>query len=79
MASPNHHPPSSVHDIVLSCNVEELRIDGNHSIGESAEFFIMLTHPSSMLTLLDMDNTSLSSTAARTLFTAVRHTEKALH
>jgi len=34
----------------------------------------MLTHPSAMLSLLDMDNTSLSSTAARTLFTTVRDT-----
>jgi len=36
----------------------------------------MLTHPSSVLTGLDMMDTSLSSIAARTLFTAVKDTNK---
>ena len=82
MASPAHPPPSSVtlssfiSDIVLSCKVEMLRINHNRTIGESEELYTMLTHPSSMLTRLHMDNTSLSSIAARTLFTAVKDTNK---
>ncbi|XP_065918942.1 protein NLRC5-like [Dysidea avara] len=67
---------SFVSDIVLSCKVEVLFISDNHTIGESEELYTMLTHPSSMLTILYMSNTSLSSIAARTLFTAVKDTNK---
>ena len=67
---------SFVSDIVLSCKVEGLVISNNHTIGESEELYTMLTHPSSMLTTLYMDYTSLSSIAARTLFTAVKDTNK---
>ena len=67
---------SFVSDIVLSCKVEVLVISGNHKIGENKELYTMLTHPSSMLTKLIMGNTSLSSIAARTLFTAVKDTNQ---
>ncbi|XP_065885615.1 protein NLRC5-like isoform X2 [Dysidea avara] len=67
---------SFISDIVLSCKVEKLWINDNLTIGESVELYTMLTHPSSMLTRLNMDNTSLSSIAARTLFTAVKDTNK---
>jgi len=63
-------------DIVLICKVKELVINDNHTIGESEGLYTMLTHPSSMLTVLDMNNASLSSIAARTLFTAVKDTNK---
>jgi len=67
---------SLISDIVLNCKVEELGIDGNHTIGESEEFYTMSTHPSSMLTVLYMMDTSSSTIAARTLFTAVKDTNK---
>ena len=67
---------SFISDIVISCKVEVLVISDNHKIGESGELYIMLTHPYSMLTGLNMTNTSLSSIAARTLFTAVKNTTK---
>ena len=67
---------SFISDIVLSCKVEVLLISRNYTIGESEELYNMLTHPSSMLKILDMDNTSLSSIAVRTLFTAVKDTNK---
>jgi len=67
---------SLISDIVLNCKVEVLSINGNHTIGESGELYTMLTHPSSMLTRLYMMDTSLSSIAARTLFTAVKDTNK---
>jgi len=67
---------SFIRDIVLNCKVEELGISYNHTIGESGELYTMLTHPSSMLTELYMWDTSLSSIAARTLFTAVKDTNK---
>ena len=67
---------SCTSDIVLSCKVKELRIIGNRTIGENGELYNMLTHPSSMLTILNMNNTSLTSIAARTLFTAVKDSKK---
>jgi len=65
-----------ISDIVLSCKVKVLGISHNHTIGESGELYTMLTHPSSMLTLLYIYNTSLSSIAARALFTAVKDNTK---
>jgi len=67
---------SLISDIVLNCKAEELMISDNHTIGESGELYTMLTHPSSMLTELYIYNTSLSSIAARALFTAVKDTNK---
>ena len=65
---------SLIRDIVLSCKVEVLLISDNKTIGESEELYTMLS--SSMLTRLYMDRTSLSSIAARTLFTAVKDNNK---
>jgi len=67
---------SFIRDIVLRCKVEVLWMFGNHTIGESRELYSMLTHPSSVLTRLAMSDTSLSSIAAITLFTAVKNTNK---
>ena len=67
---------SFIRDIVLSCKVKVLWINYNNTIGESEEFYRMLTHPSSMLRVLYMEYTLLSCTAARTLFTAVKNTKK---
>lgn len=63
-------------DIVLSCKVEELLICNNETIGEGLELYTTLTHPSSMLACLNIDSTSLSSVAARVLFTAVKDSDK---
>ena len=65
-----------ISDIVLSCKVEWLDISGNHTIGENAELYTMLTVASSLLTKLCMIDISLSSFAARTLFTVVKDTNK---
>jgi len=65
-----------ISDIVLSCKVEVLWINGNKTIGETEDIYTMLTHPSSMLTELEMNETSLSSIAAKALFTAVKYTKR---
>ena len=62
-------------DIVLSCKVEVLLIRDN-PIKESTKLYTTLTHPSCMLMRLYLDNTKLSSTTARILFTAVKDTNK---
>jgi len=67
---------SLISDIVLNCKVEVLDINDNHTIGESRELYTMLTHPSSMLTRLYMEDILSSSIAARMLFTAVKDTNK---
>jgi len=67
---------SFIRDIVLSCKAKALSISGNDTVGENGELYTMLTHPSSMLMELGMSNTSLSSIAAKTLFTALRDNNK---
>ena len=67
---------SFIRDIVLSCKVKMLGVSDNKTIGENEEFHTMLTHPSSMLTVLAMNYTSLSSIAARAIFTAVKDNSK---
>ena len=67
---------SFISDIVLRCNVERLWISLNHTIGESADLYAMLSHPSSALTHLYMNYTGLSSIAAKALFVAVKNSNK---
>lgn len=64
---------SYINAIVLSCKVEELWIDDNETVGGNEKLY---THPSFMLTKFYMNNTSLSSTTARALFTALKDTNK---
>ena len=64
---------SFIRDIVLCCKVKQLSISGNSTVGEGNEFYTILTHHSSILTKLLMTNASLSSDAARNLFTAVKN------
>ena len=63
---------SIISDITVSCNVKELWINGNHTIGEDEQLYSILTNPSTMLETLDMDSTALSSRAAIALFTALK-------
>ncbi|XP_065914025.1 protein NLRC3-like isoform X2 [Dysidea avara] len=67
---------SYISDIVLSCKVGEVLISGNHTVGENRELYTMLTHPSTMLALLNMRDTLLSSNGAKLLFTAVKNAKK---
>ena len=50
---------SFLKDIILSCKVERVGLNGNNTIGESEKLYTMLTNPSSKLTVLAMDRTSL--------------------
>ena len=56
----------------MKCKVKELRINGNHTIGEDQQLYSMLTNPSGVLETLIMRGTQLSSRAATDLFTAVK-------
>ncbi|XP_065905537.1 protein NLRC5-like [Dysidea avara] len=62
---------SFITDIVLSCKVEVLLIKGNHTIGESEELYTMLSHSSTVLNNLSIEDTLLSSSAATKLFSTM--------
>ena len=67
---------SLISDITVSCNVKELWLYGNYTIGEDKQLYSILTNPSTMLETLDMTNTQLSSTAAITLFNTLKDNNK---
>ena len=67
---------SFISNIVLSCKVEIVMISDNPTIGDNEELYTMLSHPSSAMYYLDMNNVVLSSTACRALFAAVTETTK---
>ena len=67
---------SLISDITVSCNVKQLWLDGNHTIGEDEQLYSILTNPSTMLEILSMYDTQLSSTAAITLFNTLKDNNK---
>jgi len=62
---------SCISDLTIHCRVEELVIVGNDTIGENPALYNILSHPSSRLVKLNMAATSLTSSAAIVLFTAL--------
>ena len=71
---------SLISDIVVTCEVKVLGIDGNDSgndtIGENEQLYSILSNPSTMLEELHMWDTKLSSRAAIALFTALKDNNK---
>jgi len=67
---------SSIKDIIIHCRVEELDISYNRTIGEDPALYDMLSLPSSRLVRLHMWSTSLSSSSAIILFTALAKRNK---
>ena len=67
---------SLISDITVSCNVKELWLTSNYTIGEDEQLYSILTNPSTMLEELIMSNTQLSSTAAITLFNTLKDNNK---
>ena len=67
---------SLISDITVSCNVKELWLYGNYTIGEDEQLYSILTNPCTVLETLDMRNTQLSSTAAITLFNTLKENNK---
>ena len=63
---------SLIGDIVIKCKVKELRINGNHCIGEHQEFYSMLTNSLTLESLYTID-VNLSSRAALKIFEALMH------
>ena len=62
---------SSICDLTIHCRVETLRISDNYTIGEDPALYNILCYPSSRLVRLYMWWTSLSSSSAIMLFTAL--------
>ena len=67
---------SLIRDITVTCEVKELVIDGNYTIGENEQLYSILSNPSTMLEELYMRSTKLSSRAAIALFTALKDNNK---
>ena len=67
---------SLISDITVRCNVKELGLTGNYTIGEDEQLYYILTNPSIKLERLMMVNTQLSSTAAITLFNTLKDNNK---
>ena len=67
---------SLISDITVSCNVKELWLIGNYTIGEDEQLYSILTNPSTMLEILTIEHTQLSSTAAITLFNTLKDNNK---
>ena len=67
---------SLVSEITVGCNVRELFIDSNHTIGEDEQLYSILTDPSTVLEELNMFDTALSSRAAIALFNALKTNSK---
>ena len=58
---------SSISDLAIHCKVEELVINGNHTIGENCALYNMLSHSS--LNKLHLRDISLSTNFTKVLFT----------
>ena len=67
---------SLISDLTVKCKVKELVISGNYTIGEDHQLYSIVTDPSNVLEQLYMYSTRLSSSAAITLFTALKDNNK---
>ena len=67
---------SLISELTVKCKVKVLEIGGNLTIGEDQQLYSILTDPSNVLEKLDMYFTSLSSSAAIALFTALKENNK---
>jgi len=67
---------SLISELTVKYKVKKLGIENNHGIGENKELYSMLTDSNTMLEELYMRDTKLSSGAAITLFTALKHNTK---
>ena len=67
---------SLISDMVVTCEVKELGILGNDTIGENEQLYSILSNPSTMLEGLHIYDTKLSSRAAIALFTALKENNK---
>jgi len=66
-----HLSSAAICDLTIHCRVEELWIAHNHTVGEDHTLYNMLSCSSSRLMGLYMESTSLSSSAAFYLFSAL--------
>ena len=67
---------SLISELTVKCKVKKLWIGGNHTIGEDQQLYSILTDPSNVLKQLMMYRTTLSSSAAIALFTALKDNNK---
>ena len=70
------HSSYLIIDITVSCNVKELWLYGNYTVGEDEQLYSILTNPSTMLEKLIIIYTQLSSRTAIILFNTLKDNSK---
>jgi len=67
---------NSISDIVTSCAVKSLGISGNKTVGDTKQFYAMISHPSSTLQHLWLAGNKLKSMSGIFLFEAIRKSNR---
>ena len=63
----------SISNIAVNFKIQKLFVNGNHGIGQSKQFYCMLTNRNTNLRVLHMEDVNLSDNGARYLFTELQH------
>lgn len=64
---------SCVSDLVIKCSIKSLGASGNKSLGETIQFYNMISHPLSQLEQLWLGGNRLTTTSAIFLFKSLRN------
>ena len=64
---------SLISNITVNYKIQKLFVNGNHNIGQSEDFYCMLTNCNTNLRVLQLEHANLSDNGACCLFTALRH------
>ena len=67
---------SCISDLVINCSVKSLGVSGNKSLGETLQFYTMISHPLSVLEHLWLAGNRLTTMSATFLFKSLRKPNK---
>jgi len=67
---------SCISDLVINCSVKSLCVSGNKSLGETIQFYTMISHPLSVLKELWLAGNRLTTMSATFLFKSLRKPNK---
>ena len=65
-----------ISDLVINCSIRSLGASGNKSLGETLQFYTMISHPLSVLEYLWLAGNRLTTTSATFLFKSLRKPNK---
>ena len=67
---------SCISDLVINCSVRSLGVSGNRSLGETLQFYTMISHPLSVLEQLWVSGNCLTTMSVTFLFKSLRKPNK---